>query len=401
MTEHENADAAMDHLTRTTPAMDLTVAQELLREAKEVFDGLGVVFFLRQGTCLGAIRDDAFIPWDDDIDIGSIVGMHGFNEDCIEPVADAFRARGFHVRRDQVEGEIWLGIMKNNIRIDWLCLRARQGHILHFPGVRLPIRLFEELKEIDFIGTHFLVPDPPEEYLAIKYGPNWMTPKRLDYGGDVIRNMPDGPTPGHPGRLKQRLLAWLPGQSARLRVLDRDGAPIPGAKITIAGLPDAVGRAAQIFEIIAHADINIDMIVQNISHGTAMPATDISFTADKPDLAKAQRVIDELQAEVKFAKVIADEDIAKVSVVGVGMRTHSGVAAKVFETLGEHGINIDMAYSATLAERRGLITTDELSQSRRLKNPIDRDAQIKRAMGFQPEHFTRINDLLLSHKKCE
>lgn len=235
MTEHENADAAMDHLTRTTPAMNLTVAEGLLRETKEVFDGLGVVFFLRQGTCLGAIRDDAFIPWDDDIDIGSIVGMHGFNEGCIEPVADAFRARGFHVRRDQVDGEIWLGIMKNNIRIDWLCMRVRQGHILHFPGVRLPVRLFEELKKIDFIGTHFLVPDPPEEYLAIKYGPNWKTPNRLNYGEDVIRNMPGGPIPEHPGRLKQRLLARLPGRSARLRVLDRDGAPIPGAKITIAG----------------------------------------------------------------------------------------------------------------------------------------------------------------------
>jgi hypothetical protein len=235
MTDHENADAAMDHLTRTTPAMDLTVAAGLLREAKEVFDGLGVVFFLRQGTCLGAIRDGAFIPWDDDIDIGSIVGMHGFDEGSIEPVADAFRARGFHVRRDQVDGEIWLGIMKNNIRIDWLCLRARQGYVLHFPGVRLPIRLFEGLKEIDFIGTHFLVPDSPEEYLAIKYGPNWKTPNRLNYGGDVIRNMPGGPIPEHPGRLKQRLLAWLPGRSARLRVLDRDGAPIPDAKITIAG----------------------------------------------------------------------------------------------------------------------------------------------------------------------
>jgi hypothetical protein len=235
MTERENADAAMDHLTRTTPPMDLTVAAGLLCEAKEVFDGLGVAFFLRQGTCLGAIRDAAFIPWDDDIDIGSIVGMHGFNEDSIEPVADAFRARGFHVRRDQFDGEIWLGIMKDNIRIDWLCLRIRQGHVLHFPGVRLPIRLFENLKEINFIETQFLVPDPPEEYLAIKYGANWITPNRLDYGGEVIRNMPDGPSPGHPGRLKQRLLARLPGRSTRLWVLDRDAVPIPGVKITIAG----------------------------------------------------------------------------------------------------------------------------------------------------------------------
>jgi len=114
------------------------------------------------------------------------------------------------------------------------------------------------------------------------------------------------------------------------------------AKVTLVGVPDQPGMAARVFSTLAKAAVNIDMIVQNISHGTAMPATDISFTADKPDLAKAKKVIDELQAEVKFGEVIADEDIAKVSVVGVGMRTHSGVAAKVFETLGEHGINIDM-----------------------------------------------------------
>jgi len=114
------------------------------------------------------------------------------------------------------------------------------------------------------------------------------------------------------------------------------------AKVTLVGVPDQPGMAARVFSTLAGASINIDMIVQNISHGTAMPATDLSFTVDKTELAKAQKVIDELQATVKFAKVIADEDIAKVSVVGVGMRTHSGVAAKVFETLGEHAINIEM-----------------------------------------------------------
>ena len=114
------------------------------------------------------------------------------------------------------------------------------------------------------------------------------------------------------------------------------------AKVTLVGVPDQPGMAARVFSTLAGASINIDMIVQNISHGTATPATDLSFTVDKSELAKAQKVIDELQATVKFAKVIADEDIAKVSVVGVGMRTHSGVAANVFETLGEHGINIEM-----------------------------------------------------------
>ncbi len=114
------------------------------------------------------------------------------------------------------------------------------------------------------------------------------------------------------------------------------------AKVTLVGVPDQPGMAARVFSTLAGASINIDMIVQNISHGSATPSTDLSFTVDKTELAKAQRVIDELQAKVKFVKVIADEDIAKVSVVGVGMRTHSGVAANVFETLGEHDINIEM-----------------------------------------------------------
>ncbi|MBR90793.1 MAG: aspartate kinase [Verrucomicrobiales bacterium] len=114
------------------------------------------------------------------------------------------------------------------------------------------------------------------------------------------------------------------------------------AKVTLVGVPDQPGMAARVFGELAAKAVNIDMIVQNISHGTATPATDLSFTVDKADLAKAQQVIGGLQGEVRFAEVIADEDIAKVSVVGVGMRSHSGVAAKVFETLGGGGINIEM-----------------------------------------------------------
>lgn len=221
---------------RTTPAMDLTVAATLLQEAKAILDEMGVVFFLRQGTCLGVIRTNEFIPWDDDIDIGSIIGMHGLDERQIEPVADAFRARGFSVQRGEAGGETWLGLLKNDIRIDWLCLRVRQGHIVHFPGVRFPVRLFEELKEIEFLGETFLVANPPDEYLTIKYGPDWMTPKQLDYGKDVIKNMTAGPIPGHPGRLKQRMITWLfPRRTSRIRVLDADGGPVAGAKIIVAG----------------------------------------------------------------------------------------------------------------------------------------------------------------------
>jgi aspartate kinase len=114
------------------------------------------------------------------------------------------------------------------------------------------------------------------------------------------------------------------------------------AKITMVGVPDRPGVAAHIFKAIADANINVDMIVQNVSHTPDAPATDLSFTVDKPDLLKATKVIDGLKSVVGFRQALADEKIGKLSIVGVGMRSHPGVAAKMFETLALAGINIDM-----------------------------------------------------------
>lgn len=114
------------------------------------------------------------------------------------------------------------------------------------------------------------------------------------------------------------------------------------AKLTLVGVPDRPGVSARIFSALADAAINVDMIVQNVSHNSAPPSTDLSFTVDKPDLLKARKVIEGLQPELAFAQLLADETIAKVSIVGVGMRSHSGVAAKMFATLAREGINIEM-----------------------------------------------------------
>jgi aspartate kinase len=114
------------------------------------------------------------------------------------------------------------------------------------------------------------------------------------------------------------------------------------AKVTLIGVPDKPGVAARIFKALADATINVDMIVQNVSHGADARATDLSFTADKADLLKARKVIDSLQPEIGFREVIADENIGKLSIVGVGMRSHSGVAASVFEALAKEGVNIQM-----------------------------------------------------------
>jgi len=114
------------------------------------------------------------------------------------------------------------------------------------------------------------------------------------------------------------------------------------AKVTLVAVPDRPGVAARIFKALADAAINVDMIVQNVSHGSGAPATDLSFTVDKAELLKARKVIDGLKSEVGYREAIADEKIGKLSIVGVGMRSHSGVAAKMFETLAQEGVNIDM-----------------------------------------------------------
>lgn len=114
------------------------------------------------------------------------------------------------------------------------------------------------------------------------------------------------------------------------------------AKVTLVAVPDKPGVAARIFKAIGDASINVDMIVQNISHGSGTPATDLSFTVDKPDLLKAQKVIEGLRDEIGFREVLATDNIGKLSIVGVGMKSHSGVAGKMFDTLAREGVNIEM-----------------------------------------------------------
>jgi len=114
------------------------------------------------------------------------------------------------------------------------------------------------------------------------------------------------------------------------------------AKVTLVRVPDQPGVAARIFKALGDATINVDMIVQNVSHGSGKPATDISFTVEKADLLKAQKVIEGLRPSVGFSEVIAAEKIGKLSIVGVGMKSHSGVAGKMFDVLAQEGVNIEM-----------------------------------------------------------
>jgi aspartate kinase len=111
------------------------------------------------------------------------------------------------------------------------------------------------------------------------------------------------------------------------------------AKITVTRVADRPGIAATLFGRVAAANIVVDMIVQNISQDGS---TDISFTVPKADYAKAAEIVRGVAREMGADKVIGDDKIAKVSIVGVGMRTHSGVAARMFESLGKEKINIQM-----------------------------------------------------------
>jgi aspartate kinase len=113
------------------------------------------------------------------------------------------------------------------------------------------------------------------------------------------------------------------------------------AKITIVGVPDRVGEAARIFTAVAATDINIDMIVQNVS-AVETSRTDISFTLPKTDGPTAMTTLDGLKRDVGFQDVLYDDRIGKVSVIGVGMRSHPGVTAKFFSALANVGVNIEM-----------------------------------------------------------
>ncbi|RYD60154.1 MAG: ACT domain-containing protein, partial [Sphingomonadales bacterium] len=110
------------------------------------------------------------------------------------------------------------------------------------------------------------------------------------------------------------------------------------AKVTLTAVPDRPGSVASIFTPLADANINVDMIVQNIAHSTG--STDVTFTVPQAELARALDVLEKAQGDIGYAQLVHDPRVSKVSIVGVGMRSHAGVAATMFKTLGERGINI-------------------------------------------------------------
>jgi aspartate kinase len=138
----------------------------------------------------------------------------------------------------------------------------------------------------------------------------------------VVENHPEG------GTMEQAIIAGVAHDKSE-------------AKITIVGVPDRTGVAARIFQALADNDLNIDMIVQNVS-AAATGLTDISFTLPKADGAEATTVLKKIQGEVGFASIQYDDTIGKLSLVGAGMRSHPGVTATFFAAMSESGVNIEM-----------------------------------------------------------
>lgn len=214
-------ESALEYSWKFNPPMNHTVAERNLKEVKQILDQLSVVFLLESGSCLGAVRDNAFIPWDDDIDLVSVIGFNGLTEESIDVVTAALRDRGYFVSEMDGANTKARITMKNHVRIALDFIHITDGNVNIFPGILLPARMFTEPKEIEFLGEKFLVPNPPEEYLCLKYGEEWMVPKKAGaYEIDVVEKIP--------GEI-------LVGKPSSLRVLDDEGKPISGAEVVLVG----------------------------------------------------------------------------------------------------------------------------------------------------------------------
>ncbi|HEY8372736.1 MAG TPA: aspartate kinase, partial [Pseudonocardiaceae bacterium] len=141
-----------------------------------------------------------------------------------------------------------------------------------------------------------------------------------------------------PGTLVSGSMEDLPVEQALITGVAHDRSE---AKVTVTNVPDHPGEAAQIFRIVADAEIDIDMVVQNVSRAES-GRTDITFTLPKADGPKAVAALEKRREEIGFGQVLYDEHIGKVSLIGAGMRSHPGVTATFCEALAKAGVNIEI-----------------------------------------------------------
>jgi aspartate kinase len=173
-------------------------------------------------------------------------------------------------------------------------------------------------------------------------------------------------------------IVYNPGEGETVEdpIIAGVAADLSEAKITVVGVPDIPGKAAQIFTIVASTDANIDIIVHNVS-AAATGLTDISFTLPKSDGARVLRVLEEHRDEVEFDSLQYDDQIGKLALVGAGMRTNPGVSAKFFTALFEAGINIEMISTSEI--RISVVTrADTIDEAVRVvHSAFDLDADVE------------------------
>jgi len=143
------------------------------------------------------------------------------------------------------------------------------------------------------------------------------------------------------------------------------------SKVTVVGVPDRPGVSAALFENLANANINVDMIVQNTSKEGL---TDISFTMPKADMKIAEEIVSRVATEIGAQGVTHDSEIAKVSLVGAGMKTSPGIAAKMFRVLADNNINIHMISTSTIRVSVVVSSSDMEAAVRSLHTAFDLDS---------------------------
>jgi len=195
---------------------------------------------------------------------------------------------------------------------------------------RLHTVTFEEMLELASAGSKVL------QIRSVEFAGKYKVPTR------VLSSLTDPMLPVEQEAQAGTLITFEedPHMAMEKAVVSGVAAQRDEAKVTVHGVPDKPGIAYAILGPIADAGINVDVIVQNVSHdGT----TDLSFTLGRSDLKRAMKMLnDQVKAAIKCKEITGDDRMAKISIVGLGMRSHSGIAAKMFRTLAEEGINIQM-----------------------------------------------------------
>jgi len=186
---------------------------------------------------------------------------------------------------------------------------------------------YDEMLEMAASGAKVLVLRCVE--YARRYGvPVHVRSSFSTHTGTLVTDQPAESTEGEGSVMEQPIIAGVAHDRSE-------------AKVTVVGVPDVPGKAARIFEVVAGAGVNIDMIVQNVSVA-ATGLTDISFTLPASDGAAATAALHEHQPDIGFASLQYDDTIGKLSLIGAGMKSHPGVSARFFAALSDAGINIEM-----------------------------------------------------------